>query len=183
MVGADVADPAEIEALFAELEKEALARLTHEGVAEADILLQRSIDMMYRGQWRSLAVNAPRPLGKIADLVESFHSEHKREYNFRRDDAPVSFFRLNLKAIGVVPKAEFAVHAPTGVIPEPASHRRVWFDGEGLDTPVYARDTLPCGFAFEGPAIVEQLDSTTVVPPGARAEVDKFLNIVIRVKG
>lgn len=183
MVGADEADPAEIEALFAELEREALARLTHEGVAEGDIVLQRSIDMMYRGQWRSLAVNAPRPIGVIADLVDSFHAEHKREYNFRRDDAPVSFFRLNLKAIGVVPKAEFAVHAPTGAIPEPASRRRVWFDGEGLDTPVYSRDDLPCGFAFEGPAIVEQLDSTTVVPPGASAEVDRFLNIIIRVKG
>lgn len=183
MVGADEAEPAEIEAQFGELEKEALARLTHEGVAEGDIVLQRSIDMMYRGQWRSLAVNAPRPIGKIADLVDSFHAEHQREYNFRRDDAPVSFFRLNLKAIGVVPKAEFAVHAPTGATPEPASRRRVWFDGEGLDTPVYNRDELPCGFVFEGPAIVEQLDSTTVVPPGASAEVDRFLNIIIRVKG
>lgn len=183
MVGADEADPAAIEAQFAELEKEALARLTHEGVAPGDIVLQRSIDMMYRGQWRSLAVTAPRPLNAIADLVESFHAEHKREYNFRRDDAPVSFFRLNLKAIGVVPKAEFAVHEPTGVTPEPIGRRRVWFDGEGLDTPIYQRDHLPCGFRFEGPAVVEQVDSTTVVPPGASAEVDKYLNIIIRVKG
>ncbi|MCU6325854.1 hypothetical protein KSU18_22345, partial [Enterobacter quasiroggenkampii] len=104
MVGADEADSADIEARFVALEKEALARLAHEGVAERDIVLQRSIDMMYRGQWRSLAVQAPRPIGKISDLVASFHAEHKREYNFRRDDSPVSFFRLNLKAIGVVPK-------------------------------------------------------------------------------
>ena len=182
MVGADEADPADIEARFGALEKEALERLMHEGVAEKDILLQRSIDMMYRGQWRSLAVNAPRPIGKISDLIESFHAEHKREYNFRRDDAPVSFFRLNLKAVGVVPKAEFAVRAPTGVAPEPVSRRRVWFEGEGLDTPVYDRAALPCGFKFSGPAIIEQLDSTTVLPPGASAEVDKYLNIVIRVK-
>lgn len=182
MVGADEADSADIEARFVALEKEALARLAHEGVAERDIVLQRSIDMMYRGQWRSLAVQAPRPIGKISDLVASFHAEHKREYNFRRDDSPVSFFRLNLKAIGVVPKAEFAVHKPTGVIPEPVSRRRVWFEGNGLDTPVYARDDLPCGFSFQGPAIVEQVDATTVVPPGASAEVDKYLNIIIRVK-
>ena len=182
MVGGDEADPADIEARFGALEKEALERLMHEGVAEKDILLQRSIDMMYRGQWRSLAVNAPRPIGKISDLIESFHAEHKREYNFRRDDAPVSFFRLNLKAVGVVPKAEFAVRAPTGVAPEPVSRRRVWFEGEGLDTPVYDRAALPCGFKFSGPAIIEQLDSTTVLPPGASAEVDKYLNIVIRVK-
>ena len=182
MVGADEADAADIEAQFAALEKDALARLTHEGIAPQDIVLQRSIDMMYRGQWRSLAVHAPSPIGAIADLVQSFHSEHKREYNFRRDSAPVSFFRLNLKAVGVVPKAEFAVHEPTGAIPEPVGRRRVWFDGNGLDTPVYERDDLPCGFAFQGPAIVEQVDATTVVPPGASAEVDKYLNIIIRVK-
>jgi N-methylhydantoinase A len=68
------------------------------------------------------------------------------------------------------------------VIPEPVGRRRVWFEGNGLDTPVYARDDLPCGFSFYGPAIVEQLDATTVVPPGASAEVDRYLNIIIRVK-
>lgn len=182
MVDATDADATGIETQFAELEKAALARLTHEGVAQRDIVLQRSIDMMYRGQWRSLAVNAPRPIGAIADLVQSFHAEHQREYNFRRDSAPVSFFRLNLKAVGVVPKAEFAVHAPTGASPEPVSRRRVWFEGSGLDTPVYRRDDLPCGFSFQGPAIIEQVDATTVVPPGASAEVDKYLNIIIRVK-
>ncbi|CAN7209548.1 hydantoinase/oxoprolinase family protein [Bradyrhizobium sp. LjRoot220] len=182
MVGADEADAADIEAQFVALEKEALARLTHEGVAQQDIVLQRSIDMMYRGQWRSLAVSAPRPIGAIADLVKSFHDEHRREYNYRRDDSPVSFFRLNLKAVGIVPKAEFAVHKPTGTIPEPIDRRRVWFDGNGLDTPVFQRDDLPCGFSFQGPAIIEQVDATTVVPPGASAEVDKYLNIIIRVK-
>jgi N-methylhydantoinase A len=182
MVGAEEADTADIEEQFATLEKEALDRLTHEGVALGDIVLQRSIDMMYRGQWRSLAVNAPRPLGAIPDLVESFHTEHKREYNFRRDSAPVSFFRLNLKAVGIVPKAELAVHKPTGAIPDPVDQRRVWFEGTALDTPVYQRDHLPCGFAFQGPALIEQVDATTVVPPGASAEVDKYLNIIIRVK-
>jgi N-methylhydantoinase A len=182
MVDAAEADPAAIEAQFAAIEKEALDRLIHEGVAEQDIVLQRSIDMMYRGQWRSLAVNAPRPVSAIADLVSSFHAEHAREYNFRRDSAPVSFFRLNLKAVGIVPKAELAVHAPTGMTPAPVARRQVWFDGEGLDTPVYQRDDLPCGFIFHGPAIVEQVDATTVVPPGAKAEVDKYLNIIIRVK-
>jgi N-methylhydantoinase A len=182
MVGADEAEPADIEARFDRLEKEAVDRLAHEGVTPENIVLQRSIDMMYRGQWRSLAVSAPRPIGPIPDLVETFHTEHQREYNFRRDDAPVSFFRINLKAIGVVPKAEFVVHAPTGVTPQPVGRRPVWFEGEALDTPVFRRDDLAAGFRFAGPAIVEQVDATTVVPPGAAAEVDNYLNIIIRVK-
>lgn len=183
MVEGTDAEPADIEARFARIEREALDRLTHEGVAEGDIVLQRSIDMMYRGQWRSLAVSVPSPITSIEALVADFHREHQREYNFRRDDAPVSFFRVNVKAIGVVPKAELAVHEPTGETPDPVSRRTVWFDNAPHDTPVYQRDDLPCGFQFRGPAIVEQVDSTVVVPPGSLAEVDKFLNIIIRVKG
>ncbi len=183
MVEANEAEPADIEARFARIEREALDRLTHEGVAEADIVLQRSIDMMYRGQWRSLAVSVPSPITSIEALVSEFHREHQREYNFRRDEAPVSFFRVNVKAIGVVPKAELAVHEPTGATPDPVSRRTVWFDNAPHDTPVFRRDDLPCGFSFKGPAIVEQVDSTVVVPPGSLAEVDKYLNIIIRVKG
>ncbi|GJD48614.1 Acetophenone carboxylase gamma subunit [Methylobacterium crusticola] len=181
LVGAEEADPAATEAEFGKLEAEALERLSHEGVAEGDIVLQRSIDMMYQGQWRSLAVPAPRPIGAIADLTEAFHRQHAREYNFRRDDAPVGFFRLNLKAVGVVPKAALAAHAPTGATPEPVGRRPVWFGGQALDTPVYDRAALPAAFRLAGPAVVEQVDSTVLVPPGTVAEVDRYLNILIRV--
>lgn len=177
------ADPADIEAAFARIEAEAIDRLAHEGVAAEDVVLQRSIDMMYQGQWRSLAVTAPRPITSVPSLIEDFHREHAREYNFRRDDAPVGLFRLNLKAIGMVPKAELAIHEPTGKIPEPDHRRQVWFDAdEGLDTPVYNRDDLPAGLELAGPAVVEQVDSTVLIPPGTTAEVDKYLNIIIRVK-
>ena len=175
-------DPATIEAAFVRLEAEAMERLAHEGVAAEDIVLQRTVDMMYQGQWRSLAVPAPRPLLAVDELVESFHASHQREYNFRRDEQPVGLFRLNLKAVGMVPKATLASHEPTGATPEPTSRRPVWFEaGAPVDTPVYTRSDLPAGFRFAGPAIVEQVDSTVVVPPGTTAEVDRYLNIIIRV--
>jgi N-methylhydantoinase A len=108
--------------------------------------------------------------------------QHEREYNFRRDDAPVGIFRINLKAIGTVPKAELSVHAPTGVAPAPTSRRPVWFEpGAAVDTPVYERPDLPAGLRLEGPAVVEQVDSTVLIPPGTTAEVDKYLNIIIRL--
>jgi N-methylhydantoinase A len=182
LASAAEADPAVIEAGFKRLETEALERLSHEGVASGDIVLQRSIDMMYQGQWRSLAIPAPSPISKVSDLVEAFHGHHEREYNFRRDDAPVGLFRINLKAVGVVPKAKLAEHEPTGVIPEPIGHRPVWFDAESsVETPVYDRTDLPAGLKLEGPAVVEQVDSTVLIPPGTKAEVDRFLNIIIRV--
>lgn len=180
--GASEADPAELEAEFSRMEKEAVDRLTHEGVEPGDIVLQRTVDMMYQGQWRSLAVSAPSPIRSVSDLVEAFHREHSREYNFRRDETPVSLYRLNLKATGVVPKAELMQHEPTGATPQPRSVRPVWFEPDvSVETPIYLRDDLPAGFAFTGPAIIEQFDSTTVVPPGTRAEVDRYLNIIIRI--
>jgi N-methylhydantoinase A len=183
IVAAAEADPADIEAAFERLEHEAFDRLDHEGVSRPDIVLQRTIDMMYQGQWRSLAVAAPTPIGTVADLVEAFHREHDREYNFRRDEAPVGLFRLNLKAVGVVLKAELSVHQPTGLIPRPQSRRPVWFGADEAcpDTPVYLRSDLPAGFTLPGPAVVEQVDSTVVIPPGTTAKVDKYLNIIIHV--
>jgi N-methylhydantoinase A len=178
------ADPAVIETEFAALEHEAWERMHHEGISDLDVVMERSIDMMYRGQWRSLSVSAGQPVGLIADLVAAFHLQHEREYNFRRDDAPVDIYRLNVRAVGIVPKAAFREHAETGTVPAPIQHRDVWFDGSfPVETPVYRRDDLPAGARFTGPAIVEQLDSTTVIPPGVAAEVDRFLNIVMRVGG
>jgi N-methylhydantoinase A len=145
------------------------------------VVLQRTVDMMYQGQWRSLAVPALSPIAELAPLVEAFHEHHDREYNFRRDDTPVGLFRLNLKAVGIVPKAELAKTAPSGALAEPRSHRRVWFaENGGAETPVYWRPDLAAGATFKGPVIVEQLDSTTVVPPGFTAEVDGWLNIILR---
>ncbi len=178
------ADPAAIEAEFARLETEAGERLRHEGVTPDRVVVERTVDMMYQGQWRSLSVPVGSPVGSIDDLAAAFHALHAREYNFRRDGAPVDIYRLNLRAIGTVPKAEMAEHPPGGTMPEPAERRAVWFSGaEPLDTPVHRRDALPAGARFAGPAIVEQLDATLVVPPGAHAEVDRFLNIVIRLEG
>ena len=177
------ADPADIEARFGEMEAEAHRRLVKEGVAESDMVLQRSIDMMYQGQWRSLQVPVASPFTSVPDAVAAFHADHDREYAFRRDDTPVELFRLSVTAIGTVPKAELMSHAANDARAVADSSRMVDFDEvEGaLETPIYSHEGLPAGVTIEGPAIVEQLDSTTVIPPGVRAEVDEWLNIRIHV--
>ena len=177
------ADPADIEARFGAMEAEATGRLVKEGVADEDMVLQRSIDMMYQGQWRSLQVPVAAPFTSVPDAVAAFHADHDREYAFRRDDTPVELFRLSVTAIGTVPKAELMRHAANGAKAVAESTRMVDFDEvEGaVETPIYSHDGLPAGVTIEGPAIVEQLDSTTVIPPGVRAEVDEWLNIRIHV--
>jgi N-methylhydantoinase A len=178
------ADPVAIENEFAILEREAWERMRHEGVAVEDVAMERSVDMMYRGQWRSLSVPAGTPVGSTRGLVEAFHAQHEREYNFRRDDAPVDLYRLNLRAVGIVPKAAFHEHSGNGQMPKAYECRDVWFEGTApVETAVYRREELTAGARFHGPAIVEQLDSTTVIPPGVAAEIDRFLNIIMHVGG
>jgi N-methylhydantoinase A len=140
--------------------------------------------MRYQGQWRSMSVPVDTPLTSIEAAVRRFHEEHGREHNYRRDDAPVEIYRLSLRAIGVTPKPELAQHPLDGAVPpRPVAWRDVLFDEspEALPTPVHRRDDLPAGAVLEGPAIVDQLDSTTVVPPGTRATVDQWLNIRIEI--
>ncbi|WP_028925107.1 hydantoinase/oxoprolinase family protein [Pseudonocardia acaciae] len=177
------ADTEEFESAYAGLEAEATARLRQEGVAPEDAVLQRMVSMRYLGQWRSLTVRCGSGKGALAEAVQLFHEQHEREYAFRRDDTPVEIYQLGLTAIGTTPKPAFAAHeVARRPSPTPRHVRDVYFDTLGwVGTPVHARDELPAGTEIVGPAIIDQLDSTTLVPPGTRAEVDEWLNIRIHL--
>jgi N-methylhydantoinase A len=183
IASADDVDAKTVEAEFRKMEDEARDRLEHEGVKPRNMVLTRSIDMMYRGQWRTLNVQVPAPFKSVRQAVEAFHINHDREYNFRRDDTPVDLFRLNLSAIGQSPKAGLAKHKPRRGTPKPIGKRPVLFDerAKPASTPVYARHDLFAGATIDGPAVIEQLDSTTLVPPGLVAKVDPWLNLIIKV--
>lgn len=181
---ADEIDVADVEDAFGGLESEAAARMRAEGVADGDVVLQRAVSMRYLGQWRSLQVDCGHGPGALDEAVERFHEQHEREHAFRRDDTPVEIYQLGLTAIGTTPKPSFPARPAVGGEPAPARRRPVRFSGDGwLDTAVYDRADLRSGHAFDGPAVVEQLDSTALVPPGCRAEVDEWLNIRIRITG
>ena len=181
---ADAADPAEMEAEFEKLEAEARERLKHEGVPDEQVSLQRSIAMRYLGQWRSLSVPAGVGTEAVADAVARFHDEHARAFSYRRDGATVEIYQLELQAVGITPKPGLARHEPVASeLPAPHAIRDVQFDGAVVPTPVYRRDDLAAGVRFTGPVVIDQLDSTTLVPPGVDAEVDAWLNIILHVGG
>ena len=182
MAEAATTEPEDLETAFAKIEAEAVERLRHEGVAAKDTVLHRTIEMMYQGQWRSLAVSAPAKVTSTSDLVDGFHNQHEREYNFRREDAPVSIFRVGVKATGVVPKAELPSYKVVKNTPKAIGQRDVWFKAERCKTDVYDRASFTAGAEFSGPAIVEQVDSTVVVPPNTKATVDQYMNILIKVE-
>ncbi len=177
--------PSEVEAEFEELEKEGRERLAAEGVEEERMTFQRTIAMRYLGQWRSLAVGVDAGLESLDEVVAKFHDEHEREFAYRREGAPIEIYQLALQAVGVTPKPELASHEleDGAALPEPLAKRPVHFDesGEAVDTPIYDRSALPAGSRVEGPAIIQQLDSTVVVPPDVVAEVDEHLIIRMNI--
>jgi N-methylhydantoinase A len=176
--------PSEVEDEFAQLEAEGRERLAAEGVEEDRMTFQRTIAMRYLGQWRSLAVAVDSGLSSLEEVVARFHDEHEREFAYRREDAPIEIYQLALQAVGVTPKPELASHElDGGALPEPLARRPVLFDEaeEAVDTPIYDRSGLPAGASVEGPAIIQQLDSTVVVPPGVTAEVDEHLSIRMNI--
>jgi N-methylhydantoinase A len=173
------ADAGELDEAFGRLEAKGRDLLASEGVAEEGVTLERSIAMRYLGQWRSLEVGFD---GDLDAAVERFHAEHEREFSYRRDDAPVELYRLQLVATGKTEEVTLPRQEPGGELPEPIDTRKVWFEGEAVDTPVFERSELPAGVTFEGPAVIDQLDTTTLVPPGVKAEVDEYLNIRMEVR-
>jgi N-methylhydantoinase A len=177
---ADAADADVVEEHFRELELEGRTRLRHEKVAEEDAVFQRGIAMRYQGQWRSLQVKMGSGPNALEDAVQLFHEEHEKHYAFRQDETPVEIYQLHLKALGKTPKPSFKPSPVSTDDPgEPIEIRDVHFDGTWHRTPVYQRENLPSGAAFIGPAILNQIDSTTVIPPEASAVIDEWFNIRI----
>ena len=176
-------DPVEVEETFKKLEADGHERLSNEGVPEERMLFQRFVDMRYLGQWRSLAIPVGPSVRSLHEVISLFHEEHGREHNYKRTDAPVEIYRLSVSATGVSPKPNFARYASQGATAVPVGERDVFFDESptALRTPIYNRDTLLAGTVIEGPAVIDQLDSTTIVPPGVKAEVDPWLTIIMRI--
>lgn len=183
----DEADPSEMDRMFSEMESEAQEHLLHEGVSGDQIVLERTAAMRYLGQWRSLTVTVGSGSDALTDAIARFHREHEREYSFSEVDAPVEIYQLGVRAIGVTPKPSLpSQDVVVGPPPTPSSVRDVWFeqaDGgvSAVATPVYDRSELTPGMHAPGPAVIDQVDSTTLVPPGDSWEIDKNWNVLIHV--
>jgi N-methylhydantoinase A len=177
---------AEVAAIFNDLEAEARQWLATEGVAPAAQSLRRSVDMRYLGQNYELPIEiseGPIAAATLLKLGEGFASAHKRRYGFIAAEEPIQMVTYRVEAVGTVRKAEFKPSAKAGPDADAArmGSRRAYIPEAGgfVDTPLYDRELLLAGNEVEGPAIIEQMDATTVVLPGMRAVVEPYLNIII----
>ncbi len=170
-----------VAAVYADLEGQARDWLVAEGVAPSARRLTRLADLRYRHQGFELTVPWPERDLDLDALLARFHARHRQLYTYALADAPVEIVTLRLAAAGRVrrftlpslPRRRMAAARPP--------RRRVHFPGAGWTMcPSVDRERLGVGAVVTGPAIVEQPDTTTVVPPGHRARVDRVGNLVIQ---
>ncbi len=176
----------DIERRFAAMETTAQQEFESQGIAREQIVHERAIDLRYSIQKYELAVPVAR-FGLQQDAVagwrRSFDETHEKHFGSRAEDQKVELVNYRLTTKVIVPKPAVADSPTQGAGCDGAikARRRAYFDG-WRDTPVYEREKLRSGNRLRGPAIIEQMDSTTVVHPGQQAEIDRFGNIIIELR-
>ena len=170
--------------IWQELATEASAALTREGVPPERHRFARLADLRYAKQGFELSLDAPSgPIDSscAVRLMESFHAMHERLYTFAQRTQPVEIVTLRLRSIGLVDKIVLPeLPSAVGTSPSPYEHRTVRLDGMRYENvPVYRRETLLAGHCLRGPAVVDQLDTTSLVFPEQTAEVDRFGNLIV----
>ena len=180
----------EINRVFASMEAEGRAALHREGLADERITFVRQVEMRYAGQSHELAVDFPAgeaTAGALAGLRARFHTEHDRSYGHGYPDEPTELVNFRLSALGSIRKPGLREIAPrSGPAGEARKGmRQVCFDAAGgfVPTPVYDRGRLGAGHRFDGPAVVEEMDSTTLVLPGYTVAVDRYANLLVSPAG
>ncbi len=182
----DAVDPGHLDTMYREMEAQALA-VVRESAVEGAIAIQRTADLRYVGQGYEL--NVPVPPGalgerELARVRQAFDAAYEARYGVAAPGEPVEAVTWKLAAVGVGPRLALP-RAPRGGTAEGAlcGRRQAYFPEKGgyVDAPVYDRYRLPAGAEIAGPAIVEERESTTVLPPGCGARVDDWGSLIVEV--
>ena len=179
----------EIEQVYAALIEEGRQSLASSGVAPGRVAVSRSADMRYVGQEHPVTVALPPEVfrrRRREALKRRFDEEHLQRYGTCAPEEPAEIVSLRAAVTGAMKKPPLERIARGGRLPPPSSRRgkrRAYFAevGKAVLTPEYGRDELRAGNRIDGPALVEEHASTTVLLPGDRLQVDAFGNLLIEV--
>ncbi len=180
----------EAQRIYAELEERAREAFRRSGYDPGSLTVERSADARYVGQNHELVVAAPAGVFREPSLhavIDNFHRAHEQFYGFCSRDKTVELVTFRIRTWLALARHDLlrVQLPPRAGGPEPADTREVFFDEKGgyARCPVYERSALRPGDQLGGPAIVEQMDATTVIPPGLAASVDEHYNLLIPVNG
>ena len=180
-------DPIRLTEEFQALEEQAGKQMTGEGVLAGDIVFHRSGDLRFFGQGYELNVPLAGKDYDRRDLEEigtNFAAVHEEQYGYSMPPETVQIVNLRLTAIGLLSKPELKEEGEVG--PDPGfalkGRRLVFMERKQIEVSIFDRKGLRCGNKIEAPAIIEQVDSTTVLFTGYRATVDRYRNLIIEKK-
>jgi N-methylhydantoinase A len=181
----DALDPARLDAMYAEMTAQATAVVRDSALGGA-VSVVRSVDARYVGQGYELTVSVPTgalDAVALARIRASFNEIYAARYGYAQPSEPVEVVTWKLSAIGAAPRVALAKAATTLQPGGVKGRRRAYFPEAGgwVDCPVYNRYRLAAGLEVAGPAIVEERESTSVLPPEAVAVVDEYANLIVTV--
>lgn len=157
----------EIEAIFDRITAATRAEIQNEGVADDRIEVRRSLDLRYRGFDSYLTI--PEPEGRGYD--SAYAEEHRRRYGYVHDDRDLEIVAARVELIGRCEKAMPRSQAAEPIKPDAIGKTEIFFNAKPHTTAVYDRTHLAAGARIDGPAIIFEYASTTVIDPGWNAEV------------
>ena len=174
----------EINAKFQEIQEKLNKALNSEDVSEKNQTFLFSVDMRYRGQSdsRTLDINLPIKQEQLESVMDRFHLMHNQNYSWFDKKLIVEIVNVSVTGIGTVPRIELPILSEGSKKPPEDSYkksRKVNFDGNWIDIPVFEKSKLLSNNILEGPCIIDQLDTTTVIPPNVRGIVNKLGYIIM----
>ena len=179
----DAIDLATVAMLYASLERDAVNSLERNGIDPVRIRVAREADIRYAGQ--SMEVRVAAPAGAtdaafLAALIDAFHAAHLRTFGYNyAGEQKIELVNFCVSGFGLIERPRVPKLSVRGR-PTHKSVRPVYFDGVFRETHIYDRAVLPPAFRLEGPAVVEEFGSTTVVFPGQKLEVDPHGILIVR---
>jgi N-methylhydantoinase A len=184
MTPLDDVTPDDLNGMFEWLAAQALDELRRDGFGSDHIRIERALDMRYAGQGYETAILCPdRPLqvSDLAALRTTFDQQHKAMFGHMAAEESVEIVSYRLRGVGLVPPVALPRFRPAGTTLQDAlrERRSARFDGIEVDCPVYQRERIDVGLTLTGPAILDQLDCTTVICPGQSARVDEWKNLIV----
>jgi N-methylhydantoinase A len=185
---AAVADPSVLEATFRAMEADGNAMLERAGIEAARRRFARSVDARYAGQSYELNVPVAGPVDAAAvdRIAKGFHAVHAQTYGHDNRAEPVQFVSLRLAAIGLIPPLTIRQQPAAAGTKSAKPARKIWFRATGpVAAEVHDRARIPAGAMVDGPAVIESLESTILIPPGwqARMDSDGFILMARAKKG
>ncbi len=178
-------DDADVRRILDEQIAEGRATIERERVAVDAIECVHRADMQFQGQSHILSVALPGLEVTRADLHRLFEAAYWQRFQVELKEIRPMLVNLHTAAIGrrrPVALTAIARGEPRASLDDAVIERRpVWFEEGWIDTPVYRRDGLPANAAFAGPAVIEQLDCTTLIEPGCKVERDRLGNLIVTV--